>query len=293
MPRTPKPPGTQIASTPPSAFARPPAVWHSSRGDPADRDLGVVGEAAGAQRLGDRQVGVGQVDVLADQRDLDLVLGAVHPAQQLVPVGQSTSRKLQPQPADDVGVQALAVQHLGDVVDARRVDARLRTASASTSHISEILRLIAVGISRSARSTIPSGWMPTWRSAATECWVGLVFSSPLGREVGHQRDVQEEDVVAADVVADLAGGLEERQRLDVTDGAADLGDDDVGRLLALTPGAAAWARIRPLISLVMCGITCTVSPRYSPRRSLAMTWCRSGRSSRWPCRTRLLSRNRS
>ena len=31
------------------------------------------------------------------------------------------------------------------------------------------------------------------------------------------------------------------------------------------------ARIRALISLVMCGITCTVSPRYSPRRSLAIT----------------------
>ena len=29
--------------------------------------------------------------------------------------------------------------------------------------------------------------------------------------------------------------------------------------------------MRALISLVMCGITCTVSPRYSPRRSLAMT----------------------
>ena len=112
--------------------------------------------------------------------------------------------------------------------------------------------------------------MPTWRSAATECWVGLVFSSPLGREVGHQRDVQEEDVVAADVVAHLAGGLEERQRLDVADGAADLGDDDVRPGSA--GGTSASARIRALISLVMCGITWTVSPRYSPRRSLAMTW---------------------
>jgi hypothetical protein len=39
------------------------------------------------------------------------------------------------------------------------------------------------------------------------------------------------------------------------------------------PGApdVACARIRALISSVMCGITWTVSPRYSPRRSLAMT----------------------
>ena len=37
------------------------------------------------------------------------------------------------------------------------------------------------------------------------------------------------------------------------------------------PVGWAWARIRALISLVMCGITWTVSPRYSPRRSLAIT----------------------
>ena len=54
------------------------------------------------------------------------------------------------------------------------------TASTSTSHISEILRFTDSGISRSQRQTMASGWMPTCRSAATECWVGLVFSSPLG-----------------------------------------------------------------------------------------------------------------
>ena len=46
-------------------------------------------------------------------------------------------------------------------------------------------------------------------------------------DVGHQRDVQEEDVAAADVVTHLAGRLEERQRLDVADGATDLGDHHV------------------------------------------------------------------
>jgi hypothetical protein len=36
-------------------------------------------------------------------------------------------------------------------------------------------------------------------------------------------------------------------------------------------GAVVTAMIRALISLVMCGMTCTVSPRNSPRRSWAMT----------------------
>ncbi|MCY1461423.1 hypothetical protein D9M71_790800 [compost metagenome] len=42
----------------------------------------------------------------------------------------------------------------------------------------------------------------------------------------------------------------------------------------MTSGAflpSAGRRMRRLISSVMCGITWTVSPRYSPRRSLAMT----------------------
>ena len=30
--------------------------------------------------------------------------------------------------------------------------------------------------------------------------------------------------------------------------------------------------IAPLISSVTCGMTCTVEPRYSPRRSLVMTF---------------------
>ena len=65
------------------------------------------------------------------------------------------------------------------------------------------------------------------RSAATECWVGLVFSSPDGPMYGSRRDVQEETAVPADLVPDLADGLEERLRLDVADRPADLGDHDV------------------------------------------------------------------
>ena len=68
----------------------------------------------------------------------------------------------------------------------------------------------------------------------------------------------------ADVLAELADRLEERQALDVADRAADLDDHDVDVL-------ARRARMLSLISLVMCGITCTVRPRYSPRRSFWMT----------------------
>ena len=54
------------------------------------------------------------------------------------------------------------------------------TASVSTSQAPAIFARIESGRARSERSTIASGWMPIERSVATECWVGLVFSSPEG-----------------------------------------------------------------------------------------------------------------
>ena len=71
---------------------------------------------------------------------------------------------------------------------------------------------------------------------------------------GHQRDVDVADVLAADVGAELADRLEERQRLDVADRAADLDDQDVDALGGHRGCGA-------LISSVTCGITCTVPPR--------------------------------
>ena len=70
------------------------------------------------------------------------------------------------------------------------------------------------------------------------------------REVGHERDVEEEDAVAAEVVAHLAGRLEERQRLDVADRAADLGDDDVGRVGVVDPRGAGRLGAHPRLDLV-------------------------------------------
>src|SRR5439155_748695 len=54
-----------------------------------------------------------------------------------------------------------------------------------------------------------------------------------GLDVGDEGDVDVEGVAAADFLAELADGLEERERLDVADGAADLDDDDVDALADL------------------------------------------------------------
>jgi hypothetical protein len=68
--------------------------------------------------------------------------------------------------------------------------------------------------------------MPIERSSLTECWVGLVLSSPaLGMDV--------DDLAARHVVAELPDRLEERQALDVADGAADFAQHEVEAVIAV------------------------------------------------------------
>ena len=60
------------------------------------------------------------------------------------------------------------------------MSAAVTTASSSTSHISEILRLIESVDLLVGAADDGVGLDTDPRSAATECWVGLVFASPDG-----------------------------------------------------------------------------------------------------------------
>ena len=53
------------------------------------------------------------------------------------------------------------------------------TQSSLTLQNRAIFRRMSSGSGLSVRQTSTSGWMPTLRSSFTECWVGLLFSSPL------------------------------------------------------------------------------------------------------------------
>ena len=235
--------------------------------DPADRDLGVVGEAAGAQRLGDREVRVGQVDVLADEADRDLVLGLVHDVEQFAPARPVDVGGLgvEAERVDEVGVEALVVQHRRDVVDARHVDRVDHGGLVDVAHERD-LALVASVTGRSLRSTSASGWMPIERSAATECWVGLVFCSPEAPMNGTS------DTCTKNTF--LRPSSWRTWRADSMNGCDSMSPTVPPISVMITSGfgvSDACSRMRRLISSVMCGMTCTVSPRYSPRRSLAMT----------------------
>ncbi len=149
-------------------------------GDPVDLDLRLARVAAVLERLGHREVGVGEVDVLADQADAHRLGGRLDPRDQLPPVGEvglvlgevracrRRSRR---------GLRRAAP------AGSRRATARRRTTrcpSSGTSQSWEIFSFSRIEIGRSERHTMASGWMPRLRSSVTECCVGLVFCSPDG-----------------------------------------------------------------------------------------------------------------
>ena len=196
-------------------------------GDPADADFGLVREAARAQRLGHAQVGVGQVDVLAHEADRDLALGLVHGREQVFPAIPLHLVGAQIELVDDVRVEALAVQHRGDVVDRENIH---RIDDGGLVDVAHERDLAAVGardgpVAAQYERVGLDADRAQHRDGVLRRLGLLLATCPHER---HERHVHEEHVAAAQLVAHLPGRLDERLRLDVADGAADLGDDDVG-----------------------------------------------------------------
>ena len=132
------------------------------------------------------------------------------------------------EPLGDLLVEALGVEHERQLVDAARRRPRAITLSTGTLEKSAIFSFRPRAIGRSQRQIRMSGWMPISRISLTECWVGLVLSSPAVAMYGTSVTWTLTAFSRPDLELELADRLEERQRLDVADGAADLDDRDVG-----------------------------------------------------------------
>ena len=181
------------------------------------------------ERLDHRLVGVGELHVLADQGDPHLALGGVGATHHRLPLDQVRRRRLHPEVVEDDVVDALGPEderHLVDVVDVVGGDHGVDRKAGEEGDLAADLTIEA-----------PLG--------ATDQRVRLDPDSPqlvdrvLGRlrlqfagvaDVGHQGEVNEHAALRPEVGVELADRLKERQRLDVADGAADLGDHEVDRL---------------------------------------------------------------
>ena len=93
-------------------------------GDPVDLHRGFARVAAVLQRFDHRQVGVGQVHVLADQADAHRLGGGLDPRDEGAPRVEVGLVVAELEHVAHVVVEAFVVQHERDLVERRRVDAR-------------------------------------------------------------------------------------------------------------------------------------------------------------------------
>ena len=194
--------------------------------DPFDVDLGIIGEAARLDRLGDGQVGVRQVDVLADDRDVHLMLGVVDAFEQILPFGPIDIMERQPELTHDVSVQAFVKQDLRHVVDARCIHAIDHTFRVDIAHERN---LVLDGLVERAVGTQHERIRGDAQLAQHHHGMlgRLGFQLMSGGNVRHQRNMHEHAVLRAEFAAHLSRSLKERLRFDITDGAADFRDDHI------------------------------------------------------------------
>ncbi len=105
--------------------------------------------------------------------------------------------------------------------------------------------------------------MPISRSFITECCVGLVFISPAAPMYGTS--------VTCTEIAFVAPTSNRSWRIASRNGSDSMSPTVPPTSTISTSCPFAHSTIRLLISSVTCGMTCTVPPRYSPRRSFWMT----------------------
>ena len=109
------------------------------RGDPVDQHPSRARVAAVAERLGDGQVGVGKVHVLADQADAHLLVGSADAVHEVAPLAEDRRLALEMQHLAHVVVEALVVEHQRDLVEALGVDGR---DDARLGHVAELRDLL-------------------------------------------------------------------------------------------------------------------------------------------------------
>jgi hypothetical protein len=113
------------------------------------------------QRLGQRLVGFGQVDVLADEGDVHFVLRMFEGVDQVLPDRQVGGLRQDVELVADDFVEHLVVQHRRNLVDAVGIEGGNHGLGWT---LEQRDLALSSGIGRSARHSRMPGWMPISRA---------------------------------------------------------------------------------------------------------------------------------
>src|SRR5687767_10809526 len=183
-------------------------------------------KSAVVQRFVETLVRVLVADVLADDVDREFILGVSNPIDQVGPTFHLRLAGGKVQALQDDAVEPFTGEHEGHLVNARYVlggDHGLFVDIAEQRDLAlDLLVEEAVGAAEqnvgldADGAQVPDAMLRR---------LGLQLAG--GADEWHQRQVDVEGVLAADILTQLADGFDERQALDVADRAADLDQNDV------------------------------------------------------------------
>jgi len=195
--------------------------------EPFDMHLDPVREAAVHQCLVQRLVGILQADIFADHADRHLALGMLMALHDIDPARKVGFARI----GDAEGAQHFAVQPFAVILHRHGIDAAgvERGDDRFLADVAELRDLGALGIGQRLFTAAQQDvGLDAQRGELSHAVLrGLGLQLARRRDIGHQGDVHEQRVLAADLVAQLADRLDERQRFDIADGAADLAQHEV------------------------------------------------------------------
>ena len=179
-----------------------------------------------AQSLGNGQVGIVELDIFAHQTDGDGFASVVDPADQRIPFIQIRFRGLQPQlPADNAG-EMLLFQHQRRFIQHRKCDIFNNTIRLDVAEHADFLenaflqRLITAQNDDIRLDThalqFPDGVLG-----------GFALVLLRAAQIGNQGHMDKQAVFLPHLQGDLAHRLQKGLGFDVTDGAADLRNDNI------------------------------------------------------------------
>jgi len=194
--------------------------------DPLEIDLEAMGEGAVEEGFLEALVGVFVFDVLADEGDVDLIDGVLHAVEHVEPAGHVGGFCLEVEEVEDLLVEFLFGENEGDFVDAGDVGGGNDGVGIDIAEESDFsFEFLGEGALGAADEHV--GLDADGAELLDAVLGGLGFEFLGGGDPGHEGEVNEDAVVAAELVAELADGFDKRKRFDVADGATDFDDDDI------------------------------------------------------------------